>query len=262
MLGRAMTIWLPTVLIAAILLLMEAGRWFGIRWRRRNQVTSPGGSGTVEAAVFGLMGLLIAFTFYGAETRFEMRRSLIVDEANAIDTAYLHLDLLPADAQPALRENFRKYVHSRLAIYRKIPDWEAVDALRREVRQSTALQRDIWRQAVAASKRADSPAVPTLVVTSIDRMIDIATTQTVALQRHPPPAVWGMLALTLLASCVLAGYSMSGSGARNWVHIVVFSILFSAVIYINVDFEYPRMRGFIRIDEMDKLLVQTLDNMK
>ena len=115
---------------------------------------------------------------------------------------------------------------------------------------------------VAATEQADSPAVQTLVVAAVDRMIDIAMTQTVALQRHPPTAVWVMLALTLLASCVLAGYSMSGSGTRNWVHIVVFSVLFSAVVYINVDFEYPRMRGFIRIDEMDKLLVQSLENMK
>lgn len=216
----------------------------------------------MEAAVLGLMGLLIAFTFYGAETRFEIRRNLIVEEADAIDTAYLRLDLLPENAQPKLRENFREYVHSRLAIYQRIPDWEAVAGVKKELRQSTVLQREIWRDAVAASKQADSPAVPTLVLPAIDRMIDIATTQTVALQGHPPTAVWVMLALTLLASCVLAGSSMSGSGTRNWVQIAAFSLLFSAIIYVNVDFEYPRMRGFIRIDEMDKVLVQTLENMK
>jgi hypothetical protein len=252
----------PVILIAAILLLMEVGRRLGIWWRGRNRESSSSGSGAVEGAVFGLMGLLIAFTFYGAETRFETRRSLIVEEANAIGTAYHHLDLLPASTQPKLREDFREYVHSRLAIYQKIPDWEAVDALKRELTQSAALQREIWRDVVAATEQVDSPAVQTLVVSAIDRMIDIATTQTVALQRHPPTAVWVMLALTLFASCVLAGYSMSGSGIRNWVHIVVFSVLFSAVIYINVDFEYPRMRGFIRIDEMDRLLVQTFENMK
>ena len=257
-----MTFWLPIALLAAILLLMEAGRRFGIRQRSGDQATSPGGSGTVEAAVFGLMGLLIAFTFYGAESRFETRRSLIVEEANAIGTAYLHLDLLPEDAQPGLRENFRKYVCSRLTIYQRVPDWESVGVLSREIRQSTALQQEIWKQAVAASKRVESPAVETLVVSSIDHMIDVATTQTVALQRHPPAAVWAMLGLTLLASCVLAGYSMSGTRRRNWVHMLVFAILFSAVIYINVDFEYPRMRGYIRIDEMDRLLVQTLDDMK
>ena len=254
--------WFPVILIVAILLLMEAGRRFGIRWRSRNREDSLGGSGTVEAAVFGLMGLLIAFTFYGAETRFETRRSLIVDEANAIATAYLRLDLLPENAQPELRENFREYVKSRLAIYQKIPDWEAMEKLKSELTHSTSLQRQIWKHAVAASKLASSPSVQTLVVPSIDRMIDIATIQTVALQRHPPAAVWGMLALTLLVSCLLAGYSMSGSRSRNWVHIAAFCLLFSAVIYVNVDFEYPRMRGFIRIDEMDRLLVQTLEDMK
>ena len=59
------------------------------------------GSGAAEAAVFGLLGLLIAFTFSGAASRFEDRRHLITEEANAIGTAYLRIDLLPGDAQPA-----------------------------------------------------------------------------------------------------------------------------------------------------------------
>lgn len=256
-----MVLWFPLALVAAILLLMEAGRWFGTRWQCRSPEASSGRS-AVEAAVFGLMGLLVAFTFYGAATRFDVRRSLIVEEANAIDTAYLHLDLLPSDAQPELRENFRKYVHSRLEIYKDIPDWEAVDALQRELRHSTTLQREIWHQAVAASKRADYPLVQTLIVLPIDRMIDVATARNAALQRHPPPVVWGMLGLTLLACCVLAGYSMSLSGGRNWVHILVFSLLFAAVIYVNVDFEYPRMRGLIQLDEMDQVMAQTLEHMK
>jgi hypothetical protein len=240
---------------------MEAGRWFGNRWQCGNPEASPGRS-AVEAAVFGLMGLLVAFTFYGSATRFDARRSLIVDEANAVETAYLHLDLLPADTQPALRENFRQYVRSRLRIYREIPDWEAADPLQRELKHSIALQRQIWEQAVAASKRADYPLIQTLIVLPIDRMIDVATARNAALQRHPPPVVWGMLALTLFACCVLAGYSMSLSGSRNWVHIVVFALLFAAVIYVNVDFEYPRMPGLIQLDEMDQLLVQTLDQMR
>jgi hypothetical protein len=254
-----MILWFTTVLIAAILLLMETGRWLGVRRRSSNREAPSGGGGGVEAAVFGLMGLLIAFTFYGAESRFETRRGLIVEEANAISAAYHRVDLLPPNTQPQLREDFRKYVRSRLAIYQRVPNWEAVDTKRAESRQSVALQEEIWRQAVAASK---DPTVQSLVVPAIDRMIDIATIQTVAFQKHPPTAVWGMLALTLLASCVLAGYSMSGSGARNWVHIVAFALLFSAVVYVNVDFEYPRMHGFIRIDDMDQLLVQTLENMK
>src|SRR5260370_36290532 len=106
------------------------------------------------------MGLLMAFTFYGAENRFETRRSLIVEEANAIDTAYLHLVLLPANVQPALRENFRKYVRSRLAIYQKIPDWAAVDSLRRELEQSAAPRREIWTRGAAGSRTAAWAGAP------------------------------------------------------------------------------------------------------
>ena len=137
-----------------------------------------------------------------------------------------------------------------------------MDALQRELKHSIALQREIWPQALAASKRADYSLGRSLIVLPIDRIIAVATARNVALQRHPPPVVWGMLALTLLACCVLAAYSMSLSGSRNWVHAVVFSLLFAAVIYADVDFEYPRMRGLIQLDEMDKLLVQTLDHMK
>ena len=61
------------------------------------------------------MGLLIAFTFSGAATRFDGRRQLIGEEANAIGTAYLRMDLLPQAAQPALREDFRNYVDARLS---------------------------------------------------------------------------------------------------------------------------------------------------
>jgi hypothetical protein len=254
-------LWLPVVLLVTMLLLMEAGGWFGNRWRTDNP-EAPSSCGAVDIAVFGLMGLLFAFTFYGAENRYEARRSLIVDEANAVEEAYFHLDLLEENAQPQLRENFRKYVRSRLEIYRNVSGWEDVDVVKRELLQSAALQQEIWHQTVAASKQASSPAVQTFILAPIDRMIDTATARNVALQKHPPAIVWGVLAFTLLASCVLVGYSMSLSGGRSWVHILVFALLFSAVIYVNIDFEYPRMPGFIQLDEMDKVLAQTLDHMK
>src|SRR5688572_11733001 len=75
------------------------------------------GSGSAEAAVFGLFGLLVAFTFSGAASRFEDRRDLLTAEANAIGTAYLRLDLLPGDAQPPLRDLFRKYLDVRYEVY-------------------------------------------------------------------------------------------------------------------------------------------------
>src|SRR4249919_3832924 len=81
----------------------EIGRRIGARRLARDPEGLAKGAGAAEAAVFGLLGLLIAFTFSGAASRFEERRHLVTREANAIGTAYLRIDLLPDDAQPAGR---------------------------------------------------------------------------------------------------------------------------------------------------------------
>jgi len=105
-------------LLAAVIACIELGR--RIRIRRNQKDEAPSGLSTIDGAVFGLMGLLLAFTFSGAESRFDTRRQLIVQESNAIGTAYLRVDLLPATAQPQLREDFRSYTDSRIALYHAI----------------------------------------------------------------------------------------------------------------------------------------------
>ena len=84
-------------LFVGMLLCLEIGRRFGLRRVARSGDAS--GFGAAEGAIFALFGLLVAFTFSGAAVRFDSRRALIADEANAIGTAYLRVDLLsPAAA--------------------------------------------------------------------------------------------------------------------------------------------------------------------
>src|SRR6185436_2662580 len=118
-------ILVPVALVSFLFLAMFGLIAMGRRMGAGRKVESLG---AVEGAVFGLMGLLIAFTFASAAVRFETRRNLIVEEANDIGTAYLRVDLLPAEVQPALREAFRRYVDVRLEVYRKIPNLTAAQA--------------------------------------------------------------------------------------------------------------------------------------
>jgi hypothetical protein len=132
-----------------MLVLLEVGRRIG-QWRAAMDPDAPRVEvGAMDGAVFALLGLLIAFTFASAASRFDTRRQLAVEEANAIGTAYLRLDVLPPDAQPALREQFRQYVDARIAAYRSFPDLSAVKA---ELARAVRLQGEIWAQAVAASR--------------------------------------------------------------------------------------------------------------
>jgi hypothetical protein len=206
-----------------------------------------------------LLGLLVAFTFSGAASRFDARRQLIVEETNDIGTAYLRLRLLPVSAQPALREQFRQYVDARLAFYKSLRDIEAAKAEHVKVNR---LQEEIWQQAVAASHaQGASPSAPMLLLPALNAMFDIATTRALAMQIHPPAIIFVMLLGLALASALLVGYGMADSKKRNWLHIAGFALVLAFAIYVILDIEYPRF-GFIRIDAFDKALVELRDSMK
>jgi hypothetical protein len=244
-------------LFAAVLLSIEVGHRVGIRRRSQMSPSPQPVYRTVESSVFALMGLLIAFTFYGAGFRFDARRNLIVREANAIGTTYLRLDLLPPDTQPELRQEFRTYVHSRLDVYRKIADSKTLGAA---IDQSSALQRGVWKNTVEAAK-GSGPAEKTLVLTTLNQMIDMTTEQTAALVTHPPPAVFAMLTLMVIAASALVGYSMSIAEVRDWASTLIFALTISSALYVILDYEFPRV-GFIRIDPVDQVLMETLKQMK
>ncbi len=244
-------------LFLGMLLFLEIGRRFGAYRITKDPEGARVGIGAVEGAVYGLLSLLLAFTFSGATSRFDARRNLIVEETNAIGTAYLRLDLLPADAQPALRENFRQYVDARLAVYRKLPDIEAAKA---ELARSTKLQGEIWTQAVSAVRRVESAAATTLVLSSLNEMIDITTTRTVAAITHPPLAIFAMLFVLALAGSLLAGYGMAAGKGRNWVFVLGFAAVVAVAVFVTIDIEFPRF-GLIRIDSVDRILVELRESM-
>jgi hypothetical protein len=253
------TVFLLTFgLFLGMLLFLEVGRRIAARQRKEDSGTAAEGIGAVDGAVFALLGLLIAFTFSGASSRFDTRRQLIVEETNDIGTAYLRLDLLPAEAQSALRENFRRYLDARIEIYRKLPDIAAAKA---SLVKANELQGQIWRQAVAAS-RAESaqPAAAILLLPALNAMIDITTTRTMAIQMHPPTVVVVMLFGLALAASLLAGYGMTGSKVRSWFHMLGFALVMAFAVYVILDIEYPRL-GLIRVDAFDQALVDLRQSM-
>jgi len=244
-------------LFAGINLMIELGRRVGARQRARLMEGGGAGVGAVEAAIFGLLGLLIAFTFQGASARFDARRELIVQEANMIGTAWLRVDLLPAGAQPAMRELFRKYLDSRLETYRKIPDMVAVEA---ELARTAQLQKEIWNIAIAGQRDVGQAVVVGLLPV-LNEMFDIVTTRTMARKTHPPTIVFIMLALMAGAAGFVAGHGMSGSKERSWVHSVGFAAVLAFTVYVIMDMYYPRV-GFIRLDDFDQVLVDLRQSMK
>jgi hypothetical protein len=235
-------------LFAGMLLLLEVGRRLGRKHRERNPEGAP--PGAVEGAVLALLGLLIAFTFSGAASRFDSRRELVTEEANAIGTAYLRIDVLPEAAQPPLRDLFRRYLDSRLLTYRKLPDLEAA---MKEWRSSVELQEEIWTSAVTACRDSGSSQATMLLLPAVNAMIDISTTRLMSTRIHPPIVVYVMLGTVSLLAAFLAGYGMGSSRNRNWIHRFTFAAVIAVTVFVILDLEYPRV-GFIRVDAADQVL--------
>jgi hypothetical protein len=235
-----------------------------IGWRvaRRHSRLRPGESSdgvkAIEAALFALLGLLLAFTFSGAASRFDSRRHLVVEEANLISTAYLRLDVLAPASRDELKELFRNYLDLRITTYRqasRAADWKASFAASQEV------QKKIWERAVkAVQSDAFSPSA-ILLLPVINGMFDIATTRIMWTRMHPPVVIFLLLYGLGLACALVAGYSVGKDESRRWIHVIGFAFVISFTSYVILDLEFPRL-GFIKVVAFDQALADLRAGMK
>ena len=252
--------WLALVLFsglfAGILIALEVGYRIGRRSSKRNPERGFEGVGAMEAAIFSLLGLLLAFSFSGATSRFDARRQLIVQEANAIATAYQRLDLAPTD-QPELRHLFREYLDARLQGFQQILDRPRADE---QFARAAQIERQIWTRALAAGREDPTQNVNRLLLPALNQMSDIANQRSIALETYMPELVFWLLVGVVLMSGVLAGHAMARRPQRSWLHMLLFSAVISLTVTVMFDFNYPRY-GLIRIDAADRLLLQLRESM-
>ena len=251
-------VFVPSLFLI-MLLVLETGRRIGKRYYSMEESDHHRGNRIlVESAIYGLLGLLIAFTVSGAANRFDARRTLTVQEANTIGTAYLRLDLLPAAAQPELRRKFRRYAEARLAVFRLLPNFEASNA---EAVRANELQRSIWNEVIAAL-----PGVPQsatlMLLPALNEMFDITSSRAIAAQAHTPLVILCALAVLALFCCLLAGYGLAGENPLgSALRMIGFALIVTLTIFVILDLDYPRV-GLIRLDYADQALIDVLAGMR
>lgn len=249
---------LAAALTLGMLVLHQIGRRYGQHYLSTHREGMPKGIGPAEGAVFTILGLIMAFSFSGAAERFEERRNQIAEEANAIGTAYLRLDLLPSDAQPELRALFRRYVEVRANLYRG----DRERGYHERMSETVALQSDIWRSAVAAGQRADAmPSATMLLLPALNEMIDISAIRDVSRSNHPPDVIFQLLGILSLIAALLVGFNSAENTRQNWFHTLMFCCVVSVTAYVIVDLEYPRI-GFIRIEAADAIIADLMERMR
>ena len=250
------SVMLAIALFVGLLVCLDIGYRLGHRAAEKYSEAAHEGIGVIEAAIFALLGLLLGFSFSGGTSRLDARRQLIVQEANAIGTAYLRLDQLPASEQPEMRQLFREYLDTRLRVYEKLHDQIAAEQQQARAEQ---LQREIWSKAVAGSRGDPTQNATRLLLPALNEMIDVTTARTIALHTHLPRLVFVMLVFVALLSALLAGYAMAKRKQRSALHMLLYAGVIALTIYVILDLDDPRA-GLIHLDKADNALIQLRDS--
>jgi hypothetical protein len=247
-------------LFLGMIAMQLVGHRFALHRRENDPLAGSEGTAAVEAALYALLGLMVAFTFSGAEERLNARRQLIVEEVSAIGTAYMRLDLLEPEDALILRDEMRAYLDARLAYYDKLLNFAGARAERRRADQ---LQQQIWSDAVAATGRAgDARAATLLVLQSLNQLFDVATARYAALRTHVPGAIFILLLALALVCAFFAGVGMARRrGHASPLHVLMFAGILAVVAYVILNLEFPRA-GFVRLHGLDQFLIEQRASMK
>ncbi len=224
--------------IALIAGASELGTWLGARSRK-----STGSEiGTLTGAALGLLALLLAFSFSIALSRFDARREVVLEEANAIGSTANFALMLPQPAQAPMLKLLRDYAAVRIGL--GIPYDPA--KLKRDLDRSTELQTRLWQQAVAVTAAAPQSLPAYRFVASLNEVNNIHEKRLSALRNHVPAAVMVVLIGVAMVAMGFTGYHAAISGGRRRIAVLLMSVTVSILIMLIIDLDRPS-RGLIQV---------------
>jgi hypothetical protein len=224
------------IMVAAL----EVGRLLGTRAGAKIDAEARTYASGLQAAILGLLALLLGFAFSLSASHFVANRDLVTEEANVIDTAFRRAALAVEPQRSALKAQLRRYLETRIAYYTPgldPPGRQRIDEA------SYSLQEDLWRTTAAAADRS-STCLTALLVYAVNRVIEMHETRVDAARNHIPRIVMWLLLSMAAAGTALTGYvSVLGRGRqRSPTAIIV--VLIALVLVAIVDLDRP-IRGLI-----------------
>jgi hypothetical protein len=233
-------LFVATFVIA--LLSFEGGFWVGRRRARRSEHEQEMVVRGLVAGMVGLEAFMLAFTFGAAASHFDARRQTLLDEANAIRTAYLRADLLPEPQRAEIRDLLHKYVDVRLEVIQSRNLGQAIT-------RSEELHSQLWFQAIASKEKTPNPVFAVQFIQSLNEIIALHTRRVILiLEFRIPNIIWVVLyAITALAAASI-GYHSGMTGRSRPLVALALILAFSAVIFLIQDLDRP-LYGILRVSQ-------------
>ena len=219
---------------------VEAGYLLG-RWRLRRDHEQEGTAGATGGATLGLLAFVLALTFAMAAGRYDTRKELVIEEANAIGTTYLRALLLPAAQAAETRDLLRRYVDARL-------EAAASGNVAEGIARSERLHELLWRQAVTAGAAQADSVTTGLFIASLNDVIDLHAKRLAAWRNRIPGVVWVFLFVTTVLGMASMGYHAALSESRRTVAVIFLALAFSCALTLVADLDRPR-EGFLIVSQ-------------
>jgi hypothetical protein len=208
----------------------------------------------MSGSILGLGAFVLAFTFGIVANRFDHRRELVREEANAIRTAWLRSDFLPEPDRARAQETFRSYLDERLAFAQSHLDPQRVKSLHTAVAQC---HRQLWEMAVANARKDMNSDVAALYIESLNDVFAIhALRVSVGLQSRVPTPIWLMLLVVTALGMVSLGYQTGIAGSKRSLAQPILAVSFALVIALIAELDRPDA-GFIRVTQQPLIDLQS-----
>lgn len=239
-----------TALVSVIF--YEAGFQFGKFRYRHASATKNANFGTMIGSTFGLLAFILAFTFGIAASHFDARKNAVLEDANAIRSAYAKADLLSEPYRGRVRDLLREYVALRL----RISQITTAAELRAFTDRAEEIQGLLWTEAMANEAKAPGGGASWLFVDKLDEMITKHFNR-IAIATRPriPATIWLVLYLIALLSMSAAGYQSGVTGGRGSFVFLISCIAFSLILVLIADLDRPK-QGLFKISQ------QSLENLE
>jgi hypothetical protein len=232
---------------------IEIGLWVG-KWRRSSAEHDPEGPfGTVVGAVLGLLAFMLAIAFGATSNRYDTRKQLLLDEVNAIGTAYLRGSLLLEPHKTETRRLLREYIGIRVQAPAVS---QSSEQLQQWIQRAEAVQRKLWTHAIAIADADRSSEIDSLFISALNGVIEVHAKRVVyATQYRIPLVVWSVLAFVSVLAAAKVGFQFGLSGRRSLFANVSLALTFSAVIFLIHDLDRPH-RGGLTVNQQPMIELQ------
>jgi hypothetical protein len=208
----------------------------------------------VEAAILGILALLLGFTMSMTLSRFEVRKQLVLDEANAIGTCYLRVGLLPPPEGSEIANLVRQYIRVRVQYGTSGHDPARLESLRA---QSAELQSQLSARAVACEQKDPNPVKVDLLLQSLNQAIDLESARRTAFQNQVRQSVIYVNAIVGILATMLVGYTFGLHGKRQIFSMGVLALAITLVLSLIIDLDRPRS-GFVRGNQQPMMDLEKL----